>query len=204
MARSNGRRRRNRPSRNSAVQAVTIVDGSASSNLSRVNRILSNQVACESDIMTICTGTIQLDAVNTGTPIAIGYSNIAATDDFNSFGAQFNSFSIRHIKFDIYDQAPLATNVGAYWSTIHTGGAAIPTQTLSDVVDRPDSQAVAPGMGKATLVWSAHTTGELDFYDFNAGPEFGGLTGYITPITTTITQKYLVIYKAVVHFRGRR
>jgi len=186
------------------VQPVTIVDGSSSSNLTRVNRILQFQVASESDIMTVCTGTIQLDALNTGTPIAIGTSNVVATDDFNSFGAQYNSYSIRHIKFDIYDQAPLATNVGAYWSTIHTGGETIPTQTLSDVVDRPDAQSVAPGIGKATLVWSAHTTGELDFYGFNSGPEFGGLTGFITPITTTITQKYLVIYKAVVHFRGRR
>lgn len=52
----------------------------------------------------------------------ISFSDMANTDDFLSFSAQYLEFRVRAIRFDVYDLQPNNTSVVNYWSTYHTVG----------------------------------------------------------------------------------
>lgn len=81
---------------------------------------------------------------------------IALFDEFTSFSAQFQTFRIRAIRYDIYDINPSLSTVG-WFSTFHDEfrADAQPVFSQRNVIDGPDSQIVPPGTGKLTLYWRA-------------------------------------------------
>lgn len=168
----------------------------------RISRTLGALAQSESDTMLVCQGATFLDVPAGSRGVNVSWADIKATDEFNQIGGAFLTYSVRDILFDIYEQNPGLPAQG-FWATTHTGGDAPATPAFIDVVDRPDAQAVAPGTGKTSLTWSAKTPGEKDFYSFNSAVDFGGLTAYLAS-SSAIVGKYLVVYKALVHFRGRR
>jgi len=150
-------------------------------------------------------------SVNTSSSAVAGNlagPQIVLFDDFVSISAQFETFRIRGIRFDVYDINP--TNVVAAWfSTFHDefGASAQPVFASGSVIDGPDSQIVPPGTGKITLYWRATGTNENRFVTTDQNsvsfpPAFFGGLRYALPGSTT-GGKFQVVVKAIVDFRGR-
>jgi len=158
------------------------------------------QVLCSDDAEQTISAT-------QNTSFTICWTNISIFDDFISMAQQFNEYRVRSVQFDVYDINPSLTNA-AVFSTMHdvyTTGT-IPSYTFANVVDGVDSQSVPPGAGKITLYWRGHTTNERAYQStaiINSSPDFGGLRGFVFQ-GATAGQKYRIITKAVVDFRGRR
>jgi len=179
------------------------MDGPNSADALRVDRVISHMSSSESDIMVLCQSNVEVFIGTTGGSYINSQAAIAASDDFQSFAQQFTSASIRDVRYEIYDQNPSLV-VNGYWSTFHTMGNTPSSVTLAEVVDRPDASVVPVGTGKASLTWSAHTVGEKDFYPIPLVNDFGGLSAYFNYSGQAISGKYLVLVKALVHFRGRK
>lgn len=155
-----------------------------------------------SDEFTIGVQTTTINSILAG-------SQVRVMDDFSSMAAQFQTFRIKRIRFDIYDTNP-SLSASAYWSTFHdvntTNSQYVPT--FGAVVDAPDSQIIPPGSGKVSLIWTAKGTEENTFQSTNnttpAPLDFGGLRYNITGLPgVSSNTKYQVIVKAIVDFRGR-
>jgi len=188
--------------RQATIQPVTVVDASSGTDLIKVHKILSQLHASESDTVIMCSGNLTVAVPAVGTYIYLGWPDIKQVDEFPQASAMFLTYNIRHILFDVIDIAPNVSVPGMF-STVHTGGGTITSGSFADVVDRPDSQSLAPGTGKISLVWSAKTMGERDFYPIDSTLDFGGLHA-VFGSSTGASPKYFVTYRAVVHFRGRR
>lgn len=200
--------RRQRKSRaNRKTMDVRVMDDYAGNDGAKFDRVLSqlqnshSQVSiCVSDEFTIGVGTGNTNSILAG-------SQVRVMDDFTSLSAQFQTFRIKRIRFDIYDINPSLSAV-AVWSTFHdvnsTGAQYVPT--FSNVIDAPDSQVVPPGAGKLSLVWTAKGTEENTFQSTASTTpvplDFGGLRYSIVGQPTT-GNKYMIVVKAIVDFRGR-
>lgn len=202
--------RRNKGSRKNKVQNVRVMDEYSGTEGAKMERQLNHLISSESQITVLCAGTYALD-VSTAAPInqIYGWAEVRATDDFISMRAQFNTYRVRSVRYDIYDINP-SLSANGFFSTFHEvynpGG--VPVYSFSDVVDGPDSQLVPPGTGKARLTWTGHTTLERGFQDTTPdsdalSPDFGGLRASVFQ-GTTAGSKYRVVMKAIVDFRGRR
>lgn len=196
--------RRNNNTRKNAVSNVRIVDQYSGTDGARVDRILSFLQNSHSQIRVLCSDNFtQTTAASAFGGVVTG-ANIRATDDFLSFSAQFETFRVLAIRFDVYDIAP-ATNVTNYWSTFHdvTTGVYAPFP-IASILDAPDSQVIPPGSGKSTFTWFAHGSQENDFESTtNSGiQDFGGLRFSVGGGTSGVA-KYQIVMKAIVDFRGR-
>jgi len=200
--------RKHRKSGKNEISNVRVVDQNAGSDGAYIDRCISDLQNSHSQITVLCQDTYTLNSPTTaGTGILAG-PQIFNFDEFQSFAAQFETFRIRAIRFDIYDVNPSNTAV-AWFSTFHdqfTAGNQA-TFTQANVIDGPDSQTVPPGTGKITLYWRAHGTLENEFVtdDDSAVTTptqfFGGLRFASTAGTAAL--KYSIVIKALVDFRGR-
>jgi len=199
-------KQRNRPKRN-AVSNVRIVDEYAGTDGARVDRILSSMQNSHSQIRVLCTATGQFN-VNTSGPGTANYSGQAVrnTDDFTSFAAQFETYRILAIRFDVYDINPALQGQIALstWHDVYPATTTLPTFSFEQVIDAPDSQLVPPGTGKVSITWFAKGSQENDFQtdDTTGWSDYGGLR--IAGMTSTGTgTKLQIVMKAIVDFRGR-
>lgn len=206
----NGPFMRNKRSAKNTIANVRVVDELSGADGARVDRILSSLQNSHSQIRVLCTETFNQNTQTAAYVSTFSASNVRATDDFQSFGQQFETYRIVAIRFDVYDVAP-SNATPVFVSTWHDEilYGATPTFTQANVLDAPDSQLVAPGTGKAMLTWFAHGTQEHDFQSDEAASspvDFGGIrvaagagaTGF-----TSNAPKLQIIMKAVVDFRGR-
>lgn len=188
------------------IQNVRITDDYAGSDNNKVERMIGSLQNSHSQTRLMCSDcfTIAIPTGNTTNAILAG-SQIRLFDDFASIIAQFETYRIKAIRFDIYDVNPNSTTVG-FFGTFHDeySSTSQPTFTASEVVDSPDGQLVAPGTGKLTLTWMAKGTRENDFVSTASNIDFGGLRYAIAPATTAVANKYQVYCKAIVDFRGRK
>jgi hypothetical protein len=201
---------RNRRNQGGKAQNVRILDPYSGESGARVDRQIAHLVASESQITALVTGTFALDvSATTSVQTVYDWARVRTLDDFVSLRAQYNTYRVRSIRFDVYDINPGFAQTGIF-STFHDsynpGG--VPVFSFEDVADGPDSQVVPPGVGKAVFTWMAHNTNERGYYDATpdtdaAAPDFGGLRAFISQ-GTTAGPKFRIIMKAVVDFRGRR
>lgn len=200
MARGRGRRNAQR------VQNVRITDDYSGSDGNKVERMIESLQNSHSQTRLMCSDcfTIGIPTGNTTNALVAG-SQIRIMDDFASIIAQFETYRIKAIRFDIYDVNPNASAVG-FFGTFHDEylSTAQPIFTASEVVDSPDGQLVAPGTGKLSLTWMAKGTRENDFVSTASNIDFGGLRYAIAPAATAVANKYQIYCKAIVDFRGRK
>jgi len=196
----NNRRGANRP-RNTPLP-VEVMKPQDTLTRRRVDRQLALMASSESDTVILVNRVINLALLTTPQPATFSYSFITGSDEFGSLAQQFRTFRIADVKYDIYDVNP-SVPATAYWSTFHTGGGATVVPGPDDVLDRPDSVIIPPGEGKATLLWHGQTFDERGFQETGGFLDYGGLNAYVYGAATTAPQKYVVIAKAIVHFRGR-
>lgn len=187
-----------------AIQNVRVVDKDEGTDDIMCQRFLQAYNTSEGQIRVVLGYRGELGSFATNTPITgtVGFSEATATDDFASFISQYREFRVRAIRFDIYDVQPSSVPVVNYWSTYHVVGGSVPVDA-ENVVDRPDSRSVAPGDGKSTLSWVAHSIPEMAFQSTTNFNGLGGLSYYSVanqPVTNT---KYSIVAKFVVDFRGR-
>jgi hypothetical protein len=199
-------RRNNRgSSAKNKIQNVRVVDKDEGSDDIICQRIVQQYNTSEGQIRVLCNlhqeYATSATANVTGT---VDYTTVTATDDFQSFAAQYMEFRVKAIRFDIYDINPSSLPVVNYWSTFHNiGGASIPVDVES-VLDRPDSRSISPGDGRASLAWVAHGVPEMAFQPTNGYQNLGGLSFFISTTTAQINPKYALAIKFVVDFRGRK
>jgi len=201
-------RTRHRNVGKSRVQQVRVVDPYAGNDGLKVDRQLSHLQNSGGMVQITVTDSYAVNTQATDVAGNVTWSQVRLSDEFLSLAAQFNTFRIRSVRFDVYDLNPAAPAPGVF-STFHdefTTGTQ-PVFSFNDVIDSADSQIVPPGTGKTSFTWMAHSTNERGYYDATPavtsnGPDFGGLR-YVLPAGTAAT-KYRIIVKAIVDFRGRR
>lgn len=194
-----------RPSRNPAATTnVRVVDEFSGSDGAKVDRILSSLQNSHSQTRLLCSDCYTVGLTTSAQNANISSSQVRLSDDFASIAAQFETFRIKAIRFDIYDVQPAAVGT-AFFGTFHDEFSTTtqPVFAAADVVDSPDGQIVPPGSGKITLTWMAKGTRENDFVNIN-GADFGGLRYSVGAAPAAVANKYQIYWKAVVDFRGRR
>jgi hypothetical protein len=204
MARSNGKRgaKRNK----NEVSNVRVVDPHQGLDGARMDRILGQMQNSHSQIRVICGESRQLNSATTGAGGTVSGVDVRTWDDFQSFSAQFETYRIAAIRFEVYDFNP-ANVVVAVFSTQHDvvpSPLSLTAPTFANVIDGPDSQVVPPGSGKVVFDWFAHGSAENEFQSDTVNPinDYGGLRFYLNQAAAA-SGKYLIVSKAVVDFRGR-
>jgi len=187
-----------------AIQNVRVVDKDEGTDDIVCQRFLQAYTTSEGQIRVVLGYRGELSNFTAGTPITgtVGFTEAAATDDFTAFITQYREFRIRAIRFDIYDIQPNSPAVN-YWSTYHTIAGSVPTDAES-VMDRPDARSVAPGDGKVSLAWVAHSVPEMAFQLTTAFNGLGGISYYAVAGQAISNSKYTVMAKFIVDFRGRQ
>jgi len=199
---ANVKMRNNRRNKNT-IQNVRVVDKDEGTDDIMCQRFLQAYNTSEGQIRVVLGYRGDLLANATATVGSVGFAEASGTDDFVSFTAQYQEFRIRAIRFDIYDVNPNSTPTTNYWSTFHTIGGTVPVDAES-VIDRPDSRAISPGDGRATLAWVAHSIPEMAFQSTSTFNGLGGLSYYLLSSSTITGAKYSIVAKFIVDFRGRR
>lgn len=184
------------------IQNVRVVDKDEGTDDVVLQRLVQAYASSEGQIRVICGVRTELGVGATPAGGTIGFLNLASSDDFVSFSAQYVEFRVRGIRYDIYDVAPNSTPAVNYWATFHTVDTTVAVDA-EDVMDRPDCRSVTPGDGKATLAWLAHGIPEMEFQATTSYQRLGGLS-YNLVSSANIPTKYVVTAKFVVDFRGRR
>jgi len=201
MTRSRAQRRGNAQ----RISNVRIVDPASGQDGAKLDRIMNSLQNSHSQTRIVCSDQFTVSVASSGAPTTVTYSStqVRNTDDFVSLAAQFETYRITAIRYDVYDISPAVPTVSAF-STYHDVSPTPLTFSLGNIIDGEDSQFIPPGTGKVSFTWMARGTEENQFLSCNQLPniEFGGLRG-ISQNSASNTQKYLIIMKAVVDFRGR-
>jgi len=202
----NRRSKKSNRNNKNEVSNVRVVNPLQGLDGARMDRILGQMQNSHSQIRVICGDSRQLNSATTNAGGTVTGVDIRATDDFNSFAAQFETYRIAAIRFEVYDFNP-ANVVVAVFSTQHDvvpNTATYTSPSFANVIDAPDSQLIAPGTGKATFDWFAHGTEENEFQSDSVAVinDYGGLRFYLNS-AGSVAGKYLIVTKAVVDFRGR-
>lgn len=192
------------------IQNVRIVDSDAGSTSAYVERCIAGLMNSESNVTVLCNTTQTLATGSSASGLVAGNftgANVRGTDEFTSLAQQFNTFRIRAIRFDVYDINPgvPATNAFSVFHDVAPYNTTYNPPPIANVIDGPDAKSVPPGTGVASFYWRAHGTLENDFQagDVQGAPsDFGGLR-YAFYSPTLSTDKYQVVMRAVVDFRGR-
>jgi len=199
--------RRGRSAKNE-ISNVRVIDQNAGSDGAYIDRCITDLQNSHSQITVLCQDTFALATPTTASTGILAGPQIILFDEFVSFSAQFETFRIRAVRYDVYDINQGSTGI-AWFSTFHdqfTTGQQ-PSFTQGNVIDAPDSQTVPPGTGKTTFYWRAKGVLENEFVtddDANVGVAtqfFGGLRFAST--AGTAAPKYQIVIKALIDFRGR-
>lgn len=197
--------RNRRPSGRNGVTNVRVVDQYAGTDGAKFDRILASMQNSHSQIRTICSGTASFALATAGGSAYFSSATIRATDDFQAFASEFETYRITAIRYDVYDFNPalVGTVILSTWHDVVPSGSA-PVISLDNVIDGPDSQIVAPGTGKISFTWTAKGSAENEFQTTTAPgiEDFGGLRA-ASPAAPVAGPKLQIIVKAVVDFRGR-
>jgi len=201
--------RRNHKNRSTKarVSNVRVVDEYAGTDGVKLDRILQAMQNSHSQTRIICGDYYGLtSSTSANTARNISYQDIVGTDDFQSLAAQFETFRVKAIRFDVYN-LNLGSSGFTAFSTYHAstvGRAGV--FTIDQIIDGPDSQVISAGQGKISFTWFAKGTLENEFQQIISTPasttDFGGLRGIVGTGTVAGTA-YQVVMKAVVDFRGR-
>lgn len=190
---------RGRP-KNRPPMEVIVADADAGSDGAKLDRLIASLQNSHSLTNVLCDDVVAYNVTAAYQGNVYSFANVVATNSFTSFSAQFTTFRVKAIRFDVYDQAP-STVAPAYFATYHVDGGAVST-TQQSVIDRPDAKMVPPGTGKITFTWMPKGDLENGFQGVANYTDFGGLVTSF-PAGSAVAVKFLIIVKAVVQFRGR-
>lgn len=199
MARnSNSKRNKN------FIQNVRVIDKEEGTDDVVISRLISSYNSSEGQIRVMCSYRTEVSPGSGGaTSGSVDFGSLVSTDDFTSFAAQYQEFRVRGIRFDVYDVNPNSPATINYFATFHQVGGTVPAGQ-EDIIDRPDSRIVTPGMGRISLAWVAHGIPEMAFQSVSSYDNLGGLVDFVSPSATITGAKYSIVAKFLVDFRGRR
>lgn len=182
-------------------QHVVIDNTYAGRDFGKVQRIISHAQNSESMATIVIGAAVSIPVATTTSNTGLSFVTIASEDDFASMAAQFATFRVRAIMFDVYDYNPNVVGQ-AFAATFHQAGSNVPI-TFQNTVDRPDSQVIIPGADKRTFIWRPKGTLENEFQAVTGFIDFGGLAVSVLGGPAAAANKYQVLIKAVVDFRAR-
>lgn len=169
----------------------------------KIDRTLSSMRANESATVVVCKSTAEINVASGAASFAISYTNLVGTDDFASLAAQYNTFKVKSMRFEVFHINPSVQTPVAV-STLHgdfTGEPPTTWVTEQAVIDSPDAMYLEPGSKKQVFYWNARGTQENAFQDVNSFTNYGGLRYYVSGGTAQTAYKIITSY--VVVFRGR-
>lgn len=201
---------RRQKSNKGRITNVRIVDPYAGNDGTRVDRMITELQNSHSQTRVLCEETYNQNSQTAAYTSTFSASNVRSTDDFQSLAAQYETYRISGIRFDVYDISGNNPTVG-FFSTWHDEilYGASPSFSQANVIDGPDSQIVPPGIGKISFTWVPKGTIEQGFQSVTAASspvDFGGIRVALQPGAsgfTANTPKFQIIMKAIVDFRGR-
>lgn len=180
---------------------VSVVDQYAGTDAAKVDRQLQALQNSHSLTTVMCSQEFEYTLTTSGSnSYSLSFATVASTDDFGSFSAQFNTWKVLSMRFDVYDMNPNVQGT-AIFATNHVDGGNL-TISLQTIADRPDSQLIPPGAGKISLTWVPKGTLENEFQGVSNYTDFGGLIAFANNVATA-SSKYSIVMKAIVQFRGR-
>jgi hypothetical protein len=197
------RTRNNTRSNNRIPQSVTIVDEYSGQDGAKMDRRIAHIQNSHSQIEILVQGDLLISPAASPGSFTATFPSIYATDEFTSISAQFNEFQIKQIRYDVYDIVPASPVITAFGTFHYVQNVTNPVQTFETIIDKPDSQFIPVGTGKVSFTWTARGIPELQWQStINAPSDYGGLA-LANLAGTGVTNKYLVVFKALVAFRGR-
>jgi len=200
-------RSNNKRANSKRIQDVRLVDQYAGSDSSYIERVIGQLQNSHSQVRVLVNLDQYASSIAAGdTAFIVSAAKIRAADDFISLAAQFETFRITGIQFDVYDLTP-SVNLAVAYSTYHAQSAVAPAFTFEQVIDGPDSQLIPSGVGKISFFWRAKGTLENEFQGLlGSDPtpsDFGGLRFVIPQTASDNLKRIFVVTKAIVDFRGR-
>lgn len=199
VKRNNNRRTR----RSGGNQTVTVaVDGDVAG--ARFDKMVSNMRSNESATPVLIKAVFGIATVTAAGGGLYSFQNLITEDDFASFAAQFTTYKVKAMRFEVYHINPgLVTPIAM--STVHIdGGNVTNLLTQSSVVDGEDSKYMDPGAGKQVFYWNARGSLETEFQGVQNFTDFGGFRYFNEGVSSSAgTAIARVIVTAQVVFRGR-
>jgi hypothetical protein len=205
-----GRNGRTNPMRGgkNAVSNVRIVDEYSGTDGARVDRMLSALATSQSQVRIEINSAITLTTITSGADTLGIFTlvSLRSQDEWASMSSQFQEFRVAAIRFDIYDVNPniICFSVFSTFHEINEGSTA--NYSFQQVADGADAQVPTNGAPRVRLSWVAKGPAENSFQNVDPNlqtfADFGGLR-YAFGLANTAGQKYEVLVKAVVDFRGR-
>jgi len=189
------------------VSNVRIVDEFAGSDGARVDRMLSQINASQSQVRVEIGASVLIVPSTTADLLGLFTCvSLRQQDEWASMSSQWQEYRVRAMRFDIYDVNPGLVAFSAF-STFHeTTQGSTPNYNFNQVIDGPDSGSPSGGAGKLRLTWVAKGTREMEFQNVDPNADsltdFGGMR-YAAGSTSVAGSKFQVVVKAVVDFRGR-
>lgn len=187
--------------RGNTPQSVVVVDGEGGAMATRIDSQIRQMENSESDISVLCI--VRSETSSSTAPVTgkVDFATLVNDDTFTSLSAQYRTFRVAAIKFDVYDVRPTVLADSSYFSTYH--GIAAGGDNAENVVDGADSKIIPPGVGKATFYWWPSSLQEKNFQSVGSFDNLGGLRYYLGGAPGGAAFKYTVVAKFIVHFRSR-
>jgi hypothetical protein len=193
---------------NGRIPQTVVVTPTANPQAMRVDRQLAALMQSKSITRVLFKRVDTLDAPATGNTMGqYGFSSLYGDTDWAAFTAQYLTFRVSAIKYEVYDTQPNVPAFAMFGTYSIAPGNTGPVSTnLTNVVDSPDAAQVPPGEGIRCFYWTAE--GPLE-QGFNATSQttidFGGLRYgvYASGGTGATSGKYRIITTFVVDFRSR-
>jgi hypothetical protein len=202
--RRNGNRNRGRSKK---LQTVVIAP-SANPLAARLERQIAAMVQSKSITRVLFKRVDTLDALATGSNLgAFSFANLYGDSDWATYTAQYLTFRVSGIKFEVYDTQP---NVPAFalfgtYSVAPANTGPVST-SITNVTDSPDAAQVPPGEGLRCFYWNAEGTLENNFNATSqTALDLGGLRYDVVSSGGggATAGKYRIISTYVVDFRSR-
>lgn len=206
-ARANrGGRSRNR-TRNRIPQTVVVAQN-GNPQAARIERQIASLMQSKSITRVLFKRVDTVDAPATSSNMGtFSFPQLYGDSDWASYVAQYLTFRVSAIKFEVYDTQPNVPAFAVFGTySVAPGSTASPAATLTSVIDSPDAGQIPPGEGLRTFYWSAEGPLELGFDSTSQTTvDFGGLRYGVFPSggAGATSGKYRIISTFVVDFRSR-
>lgn len=194
-----GTRNGSRMSR-SAIQNVRLVPENEGNRAEKVNRQITAYKETQGQIRVVVKANFPAN-LGTATVTRYSFANLRTEGDFVALSAQFRTYKVAGIRFDVYDADPLNSSYGLLIGTYHTVDPTSVPSNKSQVEDLPDSGIVPNGEGLRSWFW--YPTGPLEnsWYQVNDNSvDFGGLA---INLPAGDGMKFDTVISYIVDFRAR-
>jgi hypothetical protein len=181
---------------------VRVVPEGEGARAEKVERQLAADKQSQSTTRVVVKRYDTFGVLTTDRFISVSFAQATQEPDFASLAAQYRTFKVSGIKFDIKDINPSLAAQNLF-GTYHDPEAPT-TPTVSSLVDQPDTKVISGGTGQLSLYWYPSGPLENSWFSTQISPpeDFGGLHAYVAA-GTAAALKYTCVTSYILDFRSR-